>query len=126
MQSKLITQIVAYKSIRNGLLLGALGVLVACQNIAPVSTSDSSGAIPTRSIKPETKVTSIIAPSRSEEAAPVEYDDLWLRMRAGFQLSDVYANESVARQIESYADNQRLFDLVTERAAPFHFSATGM
>lgn len=119
MQSKLITQIVAYKSIRNGLLLGALGVLVACQNIAPVSTSDSSGAIPTRSIKPETKVTSIIAPSRSEEAAPVEYDDLWLRMRAGFQLSDVYANESVARQIESYADNQRLFDLVTERAAPF-------
>lgn len=119
MKLKSFKQRSTYNSIRNGLLLAALGILAACQNISPVDVSTSSEEISARTIKPGSKVTTVIAPTRSEAAEQIEFKDLWNRMRAGFQLGDAYAHESVAQQLEDYADNQRFFDLVTERAAPF-------
>lgn len=119
MKLKLFNQIIANKSFRNGLLLAALGILVACQNTGPVNTSTSSSVNTSRTIRPESKVTTIYAPNQGQLDEQVEFEDLWNRMRAGFQLSDMYAHESVVSQIEDYADNQRFFDLITERAAPF-------
>ena len=119
MQLKTLNQIITIKSFRNGLLLTALGILVACQNTGPVTAPTSAEIIAARTIRPESKVTTIYAPSQEQLVEQVEFENLWNRMRAGFQLSELYAHESVVKQIEEYADNQRFFDLVTERAAPF-------
>ena len=114
--SKIVTR---HRSIRNGLLLSVLAILVACQNIGSPTTATSPGIIASRTIKPESKVTTISAPRQNQVAEQIVYEDLWERMRAGFQLNDLYTHESVVQQIEEYADNQRFFDLITERAAPF-------
>lgn len=119
MKLKSLAQKFTINCIRNVLLLATLGILAACQNTGPANTSTSSGIINARTIRPESKVTTIYAPRQDQVGEQAEFEDLWKRMRAGFQLSDVYAHESVVGQIEAYADNQRFFDLVTERAAPF-------
>lgn len=56
-----------------------------------------------------------------EEPAP-GYDDLWDRMRNGFQLTEFYDHPNVASYIENYASQQRYFDLMQERASPFLYS----
>ena len=51
----------------------------------------------------------------------VPVTDLWERLRQGFQLQDHYDHPSVQAYLVNYSTNQRLFDLVTERASPFLF-----
>jgi membrane-bound lytic murein transglycosylase D len=55
----------------------------------------------------------------SPVAIPV--NDLWERLRQGFQLQPHYDHPSVQAFIDRYSSNQRLFDLVTERASPYLF-----
>ncbi len=52
---------------------------------------------------------------------PTGYSSLWDRMRASLQLSPYYSHSSVVEQLPRYSENQRYFDLVTERASPFLF-----
>ena len=51
----------------------------------------------------------------------IRYDDLWKRIRDGFQLHDHYSHPNVARYIQSYSAQQRYFDLLQNRASPFLF-----
>ncbi|HAG73741.1 MAG TPA: lytic transglycosylase [Gammaproteobacteria bacterium] len=57
----------------------------------------------------------------SKPPTVVPVTDLWERLRQGFQLQDHYDHPSVQAYIDNYSTNQRLFDLVTERASPFFF-----
>ena len=62
--------------------------------------------------------------SASEElVAPTvtiyEFNNVWDRMQAGFQLSSAYEHPAVANQITQYVGNQHLFDLIAERSSPF-------
>jgi len=49
------------------------------------------------------------------------YDDLWERIRGGFQLHSHYSHPNVARYIQNYSAQQRYFDLLQTRASPFLF-----
>ena len=51
----------------------------------------------------------------------INYDDLWNRIRDGFQLNDHYSHPNVARYIQNYSTQQRYFDLLQNRASPFLF-----
>ncbi|MFT7470755.1 MAG: membrane-bound lytic murein transglycosylase D [Kiritimatiellia bacterium] len=51
----------------------------------------------------------------------INYDDLWQRIRDGFQLHDHYSHPNVARYIQNYSTQQRYFDLLQNRASPFLF-----
>ncbi|MFL2838074.1 MAG: transglycosylase SLT domain-containing protein, partial [Pseudohongiellaceae bacterium] len=42
-------------------------------------------------------------------------------MRASLQLSPYYSHSAVLEQLPRYSENQRYFDLITERASPFLF-----
>ncbi|PCJ28425.1 MAG: lytic transglycosylase [SAR86 cluster bacterium] len=106
--------------IRNGrtiLLLAALSTLLACQNIDSTQSNKPSSMNAERLIKSESNVTTVSL-STIDQGAEV-YDNVWERMRAGFELNGQYQNNAVAHQIETYSGNQRYFDLVTERATPF-------
>ena len=48
-----------------------------------------------------------------------ELNDVWERIKLGFQLKEAYEHPAVAKQIVAYANNQRLFDLIAERSSPF-------
>ena len=48
-------------------------------------------------------------------------DDLWERIRGGFQLHSHYSHPNVARYIQNYSAQQRYFDLLQSRASPFLF-----
>lgn len=60
-------------------------------------------------------------PSIIEPTPEVAINNLWERLRQGFQLQQHYDHPSVQAYIESYSGSQQLFDLVTERARPFLF-----
>jgi membrane-bound lytic murein transglycosylase D len=97
-------------------------VFAGCQ----VSTSPPSSEIPSRGESQSIDAADVRplaeAPSTADKppaAAPAT--DLWARLRQGFQLQDHYDHPSVQGYIENYSTNQRLFDLVTERARPFLF-----
>lgn len=49
------------------------------------------------------------------------YDDLWERIRDGFQLQAHYSHPNVASYIQTYSEQQRYFDLLQDRASPFLF-----
>lgn len=57
--------------------------------------------------------------SMPEPVADAIQNNLWERLRAGFQLGQYYAHPAVDRQLENYAGKQQYFDLITERATPF-------
>ena len=48
-----------------------------------------------------------------------EFNDVWERIKLGFQLKEAYEHPAVAKQVVAYANNQRLFDLIAERSSPF-------
>ena len=48
-----------------------------------------------------------------------EFNDVWERIKSGFQLKEAYGHPAVAKQVVAYANNQRLFDLIAERSSPF-------
>ena len=111
------------RSYRNALLLSIISfLLIACQSISSSENPGSTNPISNRTINPNSKVTTVSVVPSSTLSGPENYDDLWQRMRSGFQLEEFYSHQSVATQLDSYTDNQRYFDLITERAAPFlHF-----
>ena len=41
-----------------------------------------------------------------------EFNDVWERIKLGFQLKEAYEHPAVAKQVVAYANNQRLFDLI--------------
>lgn len=92
-------------------------ILAACQT----TTRQSEAPIPT----PEPPGSNAVTRNPPRAIAPdmvveeVEYADLWARIRDGFQLQADYARPEVQERISDYAGNQRYFDLVGERAAPF-------
>jgi len=64
-----------------------------------------------------------VAIETTETAVDAEpnYDDLWDRIRDGFQLHSHYSHPNVARFIQNYSAQQRYFDLLQTRASPFLF-----
>ncbi len=107
-----------------------LSLLVACQNLPQSSpllilepaaeSSDEeavnvSGAGNTSSTARDDAIVSGMELEKS-------YDDLWERVRDGFQLGIHYDHPKVASYIQSYSKQQRYFDLMQERASPFLFS----
>tara|TARA_B100001245_G_scaffold17783_1_gene11739 strand:+ start:718 stop:2328 length:1611 start_codon:yes stop_codon:yes gene_type:complete len=48
-----------------------------------------------------------------------EFNDVWERIKSGFQLAKAYEHPAVTKQVLTYADNQYLFDLIAERSSPF-------
>lgn len=85
--------------------------------------------------QPETVAAPIIANKRPAETLPattssntqasadstVQADNLWERLAQGFQLQESYEHPAVKAFIQRYSNNQRLFDLVAQRASPFLF-----
>lgn len=49
------------------------------------------------------------------------FDDLWERIRDGFQLQAHYSHPNVDEYIQNYSSQQRYFDLLQTRASPFLF-----
>jgi membrane-bound lytic murein transglycosylase D len=101
-------------------LLACIGTLLSCQT-TPENTRDAA-TVAVAAPNPAAAVTSIgvtAAPINIITPVAAGYDDLWQRMQAGFQLGDDYAQPEVVSRLQSYTGNQRYFDLVTERAAPF-------
>ena len=107
-----------------------LPLLVACQNLPqsspllvlePAAKSPDeeavnvSGASSTSSTVNDAAIASVMELEKS-------YDDLWERLRDGFQLGIHYDHPKVASYIQSYSKQQRYFDLMQERASPFLFS----
>ena len=103
-------------------LVLTVAVFSGCQ----ISTSPPSSEIPARDKSQGIDVAAVSTlpeppsiVSKPPTVAPVT--DLWERLRQGFQLQDHYDHPSVQAYISNYSTNQRLFDLVTERASPFLF-----
>ena len=107
--------------IRNLCLSVCIGTLLACQTM-PENTRDTAAvvAVAAPNKTAATTVTDLtVTTINIATAVAASYDDLWRRMQAGFQLRDDYAQAEVVSRLQYYTDNQRYFDLVSERAAPF-------
>lgn len=108
--------------IRNLCLLVSIGALVACQATKESITEPGpTVTTPVASSVVAAKIIEIPEPSPTSTAptSAKRYTDLWQRMRAGFRLTEFETQPAVASRLQSYTGNQRYFDLVTERAAPF-------
>ena len=106
---------------RNLCLLVCIGALVGCQT-TPENTRETAAIVAVALPDKATATTTLdvtVATINIATAVPASYDDLWQRMQAGFQLEADYAQPEVLSHLRSYAGNQRYFDLITERAAPF-------
>ncbi len=97
--------------------------LAACQSNSVTPTPSAGPVIATNANINKTEST-MRQQAVSEVIAPASepLDNLWDRITVGFKLQDQYEHPDVQNQIQRYASNQRLFDLVAERAAPFLFS----
>lgn len=114
---------------RYGRLLLAAAALAGCQVSTNLPSPEMSTGVKIGGIEAASHQSlPPLAPSLTEPqaladtplvAAPV--NDLWERLRQGFQLQQYYDHPGVQSYIDSYSSNQRLFDLVTERASPFLF-----
>lgn len=103
-------------------------LLAACQNLQqPESPGLESAAVTSIEATPRSPESSPGNPSIvSETSVPtvdteISYDDLWERIRGGFQLHNHYSHPNVARYIQDYSEQQRYFDLLQDRASPFLF-----
>lgn len=74
-----------------------------------------------RTPAPIRSTTARTAPASVDDDAnsSVGFDNLWERMRAGFQLNAHYSHPGVTPYLEDYSSQQRYFDLMQERASPF-------
>lgn len=94
--------------------------LAACQTAtqrAPATTETE----PERAGSSPSAVSSVPTPhpvTPDGNQQPV-FDDVWQRLRHGLQLTDYYQHPEVKERLAAYSGDQRLFDLLTERAAPF-------
>ena len=101
---------------------------VACQNLQQ-SESPTFRPRTTSSIEEIIENTeTLIGNSEAVKETPAltsdvdaSYDDLWERIRGGFQLHSHYSHPNVARYIQNYSAQQRYFDLLQTRASPFLF-----
>lgn len=103
-------------------LSAVLLMLAACQTGIQQAPSESSSP----PAQAENRATSAVKSTASSSAgstaqAPVIYTDVWHRLRDGLQLLQHYFHPEVDRWLARYANDQRLFDLITERAEPFLF-----
>jgi membrane-bound lytic murein transglycosylase D len=103
-------------------------LLTACQNSQQLeSPSAESGTVAliekiTPSPGPSLGNSEIaVGASGLTDDSHKSYDDLWGRIRDGFQLSAHYSHPDVARYIQNYSEQQRYFDLLQDRASPFLF-----
>lgn len=102
-------------------LLCIAAFLAGCQTtqeITPAQNKVEEIAVSTLAQVPPTQALATSEPLPDAQQ-PVIIDDLWERLRQGFQLQQYYDHPAVQPYIENYASNQRLFDLVVERASPF-------
>ncbi len=103
-------------------------LLAACQNSqqleSPPAESRSAATIEEHTQNPEFSLgNSEIANKVSALAtnSDIHYDDLWEKIRDGFQLHEHYSHPNVARYSQNYSTQQRYFDLLQNRASPFLF-----
>lgn len=109
-----------YKHWQRALLTACLGItLASCQTT--VQQTDTPAHIPEPAPTPTASNTAIKSIDTDLIVEEVDYPDLWARIRDGFQLQTDYRRPEVQERISDYAGNQRYFDLVGERAAPFLF-----
>jgi membrane-bound lytic murein transglycosylase D len=107
-------------------LLGTVSLLLllaACQTGLQPSQPDTAAepVAPELSPPAPTSQTSLPAPTPDSNQPP-GFDDVWQRLRHGLQLQEYYQHPEVEQRVAAFTGDQRLFDLVTERAAPFlHF-----
>ncbi|MSR12121.1 MAG: LysM peptidoglycan-binding domain-containing protein [Gammaproteobacteria bacterium] len=97
--------------------------LIACQSNpgTKIEESTDAAAVATISASPVTLPTPAPAAKKPITAEPSisPIDDLWDRIRSGFQLQEFYYHPDVSEQLETYTKNQAFFDLTIERAKPF-------
>ncbi|MFN3162601.1 MAG: LysM peptidoglycan-binding domain-containing protein [Pseudohongiellaceae bacterium] len=107
-------------------MLGTVSLLLllaACQTGLQPSQPDTAAepVAPELSPPAPTSQTSLPAPTPDSNQPP-GFDDVWQRLRHGLQLQEYYQHPEVEQRVAAFTGDQRLFDLVTERAAPFlHF-----
>lgn len=106
-----------------GILL--LALLQACSTLPVEQGPSSTGGVD--STYPDTpSPLSSAAPNTystpSSDNTPEPITDLWERIRRGYQLAEYFDHPTVAARIDDYAGNQRFFDLIGERAAPFLYA----
>lgn len=109
---------------RNLALAAALSLLVACQSL---TTENQEALEPSAHASTEAIASTLesVIPVPSEsvvEPSVISYDNVWERLQSGFELQAHYDNPAVASRLSTYTDNQRYFDLVSERASPFLFA----
>ncbi|HAO87351.1 MAG TPA: hypothetical protein DCR00_00370, partial [Gammaproteobacteria bacterium] len=108
-------------------LLLLCAILIGCQTSTelkpgPAQSNRTQQAELTEGVRLERPHanTSALVPRETSET-PAGYSSLWERMRASLQLSPYYSHSAVLEQLPRYSENQRYFDLITERASPFLF-----
>ena len=107
-----------------------LSLLVACQNFpqsSPLLVLEPAAEPPNAKAVNVSRAGNTSSTARDEAIVSTmelekSYDDLWERVRDGFQLGTHYDHPKVASYIQSYSKQQRYFDLMQERASPFLFS----
>ncbi|MEX0962986.1 MAG: LysM peptidoglycan-binding domain-containing protein [Pseudohongiellaceae bacterium] len=113
------------KSVRNIYATSLLVLLTACQSVEspePIVSNSPEKVSAEQEIPAAGGARALDIATGNVEAAiaaPLVYDNLWDRMRDGFQLSRYYDHSAVASYIQSYSQQQRYFDLLQERASPF-------
>jgi membrane-bound lytic murein transglycosylase D len=109
---------------RHGRLFLAAAVLTGCQASEELASPEALLNVEMRN---DEAASMALSPSLSEahviagSPVAVPINDLWERLRQGFQLQHHYDHPNVQAYIDRYSSNQRLFDLVTERASPYLF-----
>lgn len=103
-------------------------LLTACQNLQQLESSAADSASITSLETPKSALGDSLKDSEITSTAPtpttdsdISYDDLWERIRDGFQLNAHYSHPNVAKFIQNYSTKQRYFDLLQTRASPFLF-----
>ena len=107
-----------------------LSLLVACQNFpqsSPLLVLEPAAEPPNAEAVNVSRAGNTSSTARDEAIVSTmelekSYDDLWERVRDGFQLGTHYDHPKVASYIQSYSKQQRYFDLMQKRASPFLFS----
>lgn len=101
-------------------------LLVGCQDLqqpegsAPATRTKAALEVPAQSSR--AAATRSIAEHEAEpDDVTIIYEDLWERIRDGFQLQAHYSHPDVVSYIEYYSKRQRYFDLLQTRASPFLF-----
>lgn len=97
--------------------------LIACQSNTSVEVESAAESTS------ENALNALITAQNAARAPTVKpkidpnppMDDLWDRIRSGFQLQEFYFHADVTEQLENYMGNQAYFDLTIERARPFLF-----